>query len=102
MDAKSLVPTFSRATRPTLIESFFVVRQGEGLRSGILTVAGRVPEGLVRRATLPSRSTRLGWASLTSAHSSRLTTCVQPTCAALAVPTSCVVTFKTGAKHVLH
>ena len=98
MDAKSLA---RRLAGPRVQHSSN--RQGEGLRSGILTVAGRVPEGLVRRATLPSRSTRLGWASLTSAHSSRLTTCVQPTCAALAVPTSCVVTsIKTGAKHVLH
>ena len=54
LDAKS------RATCPTFIKSFFVVRRGEGLPSRILTVAGPVPEGLVRRARHPSRSTRLG------------------------------------------
>ena len=31
LDAKSLVLTSGRATRPTFIESFFVVRRGEGL-----------------------------------------------------------------------
>ena len=60
LDAKSLVLTSSRATRPTFIESFFVVRRGEGLPRRILTVAGRVPEGLVRRARHPSRPTRSG------------------------------------------
>ena len=59
LDAKSLVLTFSRATRPTFIESFFVFHRGEGLRSRILTVAGHVPEGLARRARPPSRPTRL-------------------------------------------
>ena len=47
LDAISLVLTSGIATRPTFIESFFVDRRSEGLPSRILTVAGRVPEGLV-------------------------------------------------------
>ena len=38
LDAKSLVLTSSKATRPTFIESFFVVRRGGGLPSRILTL----------------------------------------------------------------
>ena len=50
----------------------------------------------MRRARPPSRPTRLGYASETSAPSSGLTSCERSTCAALAVPTSCVVDKKKG------
>ena len=87
---ESQVLAFGRATSPTLIESFFVVRRNLG-------VAALFPEGSVRGARRPSRPTRLGSALVSSAHSRRLTSCVQSSCAALAVPTSCVVSKKRSA-----
>ena len=85
LSQKETILLLDSSSAPTFIESFFVVRGSEDCKVGPSGSQRLVPGVSRQEARLASRPT-----SVSSAPSSRLTSCAQSICAALAVPISCV------------